>query len=144
MANAYRIEERTLQGNTRCCVQHLGVLSTHDPCQRNGLFLIADQQIIGPEFSLFGIEGDKHLPFFCLPHDNAAACNQGIVERMQGLSILQKYIVRNIDNVINGPHLGLEQPSSHDERALFDLHVFKHPGCISRAGIFCDNLDTQD
>src|SRR5680860_62569 len=75
------------------------------------------------------------------PHDDPALCDRGGVERVQRLTGLEQYVVRDIYDVADRPHSVSNEPGGKPQRGRPDRHSVEVAGDVARAALWILDLD---
>ena len=118
------------------------VLSSHDTCQTDRLFTVADHQHRIIQSSLLAVQGHKFFSVLCPADNDFLSCNCIHVIGMHRLSKLFHNVIGNIYQVVNGADAVGCQTSLHPFWRRSDFYIFYHSRTVSWAQfcIFHSNL----
>ena len=101
LANAYRIEVRTLQEYIGRLLCNTRILTAKHTCDTHRLLGIADHEVGSREGALYAIEGDEFLTLGSVLDDDLVAFDLVGVERVECLSHLVEHEVGDIHHVVD-------------------------------------------
>ena len=87
------------------------------------------------------VKGLGHLAVLGCPYDDVITLKVIEIEGMHGLTQLKTYIIRNINDVVDGPHAGGKEPLCHPGGGRTDNNIFNCSGTVTVAEIRCFDID---
>src|SRR5690606_10287380 len=132
------VEVRRFEEDGGGPLPYLGVETTHDAGDRDGLLRVGDDQHVIGQLTVDAVDGTDALARPGAADDYAAAAELAQIEGMQGLAHLQHDVVRYVDNVVDRTHAGGGEALLHPVRGRTDLHPLDDAGEVARAevGVF--------
>ena len=107
-------------------------LAAHDPGDARGPVAVADQDRLGVEGALDAVERGHPLAVGRGANDQRAVRDPIEVERVQRLSGEQHHVVGDVDDVVDRPLAGRDQPRLQPQRRGADRHLGEHAGGEAR------------
>ena len=138
-ADGRPVEAGALKQDHGRVADDLAVLAAHHARNAYGFFRIADAEHGGRELTGRPVKGAHGLALPGAAHMDLAVFHTAEIKGVHRLPVLEHDIVRDVHDVIDGPHAGVPQPLPHPGGRRSDLHVFHHTGRIAGAeGIVLD------
>ena len=103
-ADSCGFEHRTFQENSRSCRGHFARLAAHHAGQRDGLFRVGDDQVVGAQLPLLAVQGYERLALARTADDDFFAGELVEIEPVQRVAELEQREVGRVDDVADRPH----------------------------------------
>ncbi|CDD69097.1 putative uncharacterized protein [Firmicutes bacterium CAG:475] len=121
-------------------VLNTAVCAAHDTCNRNGAVAVANDEHTFVEFVLFSVQSDDGFAVFCVSHNDFAAGEFSLIERVHRLTDFDKHVVCDVHDVVyrSNPHRSQSRFDFLRGRENLDIfHACRH---ISGAKFLISNV----
>ena len=117
------IEPRALErGAYRPCA-YLGIGPAHHTRHRLRARPVGDDEHVVRQGAFDAVEGPNRFPGPRAADPQLAACEPVEVERVHRLAQLDHHVIRDVDDVVDGPDAGRFEPRRHPGRRRSDCHL---------------------
>ena len=139
--DADRLEVRRLEQDVRRRLGDLGLEAAHDAGDGHGAKRVRDEEVGGLERPLDAVQGDELLARLSPPDADAPSGQALRVEGVERAAEGDHDVVRDVDDVRDGPYPRADEPRAQPQRRLADRDAAEEPADVARAALEVGDLD---
>ena len=141
--NRCTVEASGLKYNSCSTVGNFGVCTAHNTCQSTRLFAICNYEHGVVESVVDIVQGFEALSVICATNVNLGTLKLGVIKRVHRLTVLQHYVVGNINDVVDGANARSTQTHTHPKGRGSNLYVLNHSCRIAVAEVGSGNTNAN-